>query len=457
MKMRLVLSFVRPGAKPDPTFADAHCAGPGSNLAISYGLQHLGPGPAQQRFTPQRIRGDDEKKSNFIHMPLSLSTLWTDKKKRSLLIQTAVIVALVLFAWTVISNTATNLEKRGIASGIGFLSQPAGFDIVQTLVPWEMSMSHGRVLLIGILNTLLVSVLGIIAATIIGVLMGIARLSDNWLLAKLAATYVEVLRNLPLLLQVYFWYGLTLMWPKVRDSFDIGGVIFVNNRGIELPVPQFQDGAGIVLGALLAAMIGAGLFWHLAGRSAEREERPLPRGLICAGLVIGVPLLAALAQGFPWTWDVPVRKGFNYRGGLSVLPSLVALWFALSTYTACYIAEAVRSGIQSVSRGQHEAALSLGLKPSWTMRLIILPQALRVIVPQLISQYLNLVKNSSLAVAIGYPEIMSVFAGTSLSQTGQAIEIILITMVFYLTVSLTISFFMNIYNRRVALRGEAGQ
>ena len=390
-------------------------------------------------------------------MPLTLSSLWTDRKKRSLLVQAVVIAVLVLFMAMVISNTATNLEKRGIASGFGFLSQPAGFDIVQTLVPWEMSMSHGRVLLIGILNTLLVSILGIIAATILGVLMGIARLSNNWLLARLAAVYVEVLRNLPLLLQVYFWYGVTLMWPKVRDSLDIGGVIFVNNRGIELPVPQFQDGAGVVLGAFVAALIGAGLFWHWAGSAAKRRERTLPRGLICTAIVIGLPLLAALATGFPWVWDVPLRQGFNYRGGVTVLPSLVALWFALSTYTACFIAEAVRSGIQSVSRGQHEAAASLGLKPGWIMRLIVLPQALRVIVPQLISQYLNLVKNSSLAVAIGYPEIMSVFAGTSLSQTGQAVEIILITMVFYLTVSLTISFFMNIYNRRVALRGEAAR
>lgn len=386
-------------------------------------------------------------------MPTSLLTLWTDKKKRSLLIQTAVIAGLVLFAAMVVSNTAANLEKRGISSGLGFLSQPAGFDIVQTLVPWEMSMSHGRVLLIGILNTLLVSVLGIIAATILGVAIGVARLSDNWLLARLAATYVEILRNLPLLLQVYFWYGMTLLWPKVRESLDIGGVIFINNRGVELPVPHFQEGSGVVLGALLVAIAGTCLFWRWAGREAVSARLPLPRGVISVALVIGVPLLAALATGFPWEWDVPVRKGFNYRGGMTVLPSLVALWFALATYTASYIAEGVRSGIQSVSRGQREAALSLGLRQSWTMRLIILPQALRVIVPQLISQYLNLVKNSSLAVAIGYPEIMSIFAGTSLSQTGQAVEIILITMVFYLTVSLTISFFMNIYNRRVALRG----
>lgn len=386
-------------------------------------------------------------------MPTSLSTLWTDKKKRGLLVQGAVIVVLALFIAMVVSNTATNLESRGITSGLGFLSQPAGFDIAQTLVPWEMSMSHGRVLLIGILNTLLVSVLGVIAATILGVSIGIARLSDNWLLSKLATTYVEVLRNLPLLLQVYFWYGITLLWPKVRDSLDIGGVMFVNNRGIELPVPQFQDGSEVVLGAIIVAAGAALAFWRWAGSAAKREGRLLPRAWIAAGLLIGLPLLAAAFTGFPWEWDVPVRKGFNFRGGLSILPSLVALWFALSTYTACYIAEGVRSGIQSVSRGQREAAFSLGLKPSWTMRIIVLPQALRVIVPQLISQYLNLVKNSSLAVAIGYPEIMSIFAGTSLSQTGQAVEIILITMVFYLTVSLFISLCMNIYNRRVALRG----
>lgn len=386
-------------------------------------------------------------------MPTPFSTLWTDKKKRSALIQGAVIVALAVFIALIVSNTASNLERRGITSGLGFLSEPAGFDIVQTLVPWDMSMSHGRVLLIGILNTLLVSVLGIIAATFLGVAIGIARLSDNWLLAKLAGAYVEVLRNLPLLLQVYFWYGITLLWPKVRDSLDLGGVVFINNRGIELPVPQFQDGSEIILGALVVAAAGAVAYWRWAGGGADGSGRRKSRVWVSAGLVIGLPFLAALVTGFPWEWDVPVRKGFNYRGGMTILPSLVALWFALATYTACYIAEAVRSGIQSVARGQREAALSLGLKPGWTMRIIILPQALRVIVPQLISQYLNLVKNSSLAVAIGYPEIMSIFAGTSLSQTGQAVEIILMTMMFYLTVSLVISFGMNIYNKRVALRG----
>lgn len=390
-------------------------------------------------------------------MPTALTTLWSDRKKRALLIQGLVIALLVLFVSLIVSNTAANLEKRGITSGLGFLSQPAGFDIVQTLVPWEMSMSHGWVLLIGILNTLLVSVLGIIAATVIGVIVGVARLSDNWLVSRLAATYVEILRNLPLLLQVYFWYGMTLLWPKVRESIDIGGVIFINNRGIELPKMQFQDGAEMILAAVFAAMMLASVFWKWAGETTIEESAEGPRvarrGAITALILIGLPLFAMVMTGFPWEWDVPARKGFNYRGGMSILPSLVALWFALATYTACYIAEAVRSGIQSVSRGQREAAFSLGLKPSWTMRIIVLPQALRVILPQMISQYLNLVKNSSLAVAIGYPEIMSVFAGTSLSQTGQAVEIILITMMFYLTVSLTISFFMNIYNKRVALRG----
>jgi general L-amino acid transport system permease protein len=394
-------------------------------------------------------------------MPTALTSIWTDRKKRAFLIQGLVLVVLVFVVGTIVSNTATNLEKRGITSGLGFLSQPAGFDIVQTLVPWEMSMSHGRVLLIGILNTLLVSVLGIIAATIIGVTIGIARLSDNWLISRLAGTYVEILRNLPLLLQVYFWYGMTLLWPKVRESFDIGGVIFVNNRGIELPVPRFQDGAELILASLFAAVMLASVFWKWAGEVTGEGPRRLPfnlpRGLLTLVILIGIPVLMAALTGFPWEWDVPTRKGFNYRGGLTILPSLVALWFALATYTACYIGETVRSGIQSVSRGQREAALSLGLRPSWIMRIIVLPQALRVILPQMISQYLNLVKNSSLAVAIGYPEIMSVFAGTSLSQTGQAVEIILITMMFYLTVSLTISFFMNIYNKRVALRGGVAQ
>jgi len=246
---------------------------------------------------------------------------------------------------------------------------------------------------------------------------------------------------------------MTLMWPKVRQPIDIGGFIFINNRGVELPKPIWQDGSGYVGLAIVVGVVGLAFFrrWERARR--ELTGKALPVGLISLGLLLGLPLLVALVLGFPWQWDVPVKKGFNYRGGYTILPSLIALWFALSTYTAAFIAEAVRSGIQAVSKGQREAAASLGLKPGLTMRLIVLPQALRVIVPQLISQYLNLTKNSSLAVAVGYPEIMVVFAGTSLSQTGQAVEIILLTMVFYLSVSLVVSLIMNFYNARVALRG----
>jgi general L-amino acid transport system permease protein len=386
-------------------------------------------------------------------MSAVLTSLWTNKTYRSLIIQVGAVLILFGFVAILVANTASNLEKRGITSGFGFLNQPAGFDIVQTLVPYEMSMSHGRVLLVGILNTLLVSVLGIVTATFIGVSVGISRLSDNWLIARLAGTYVEILRNIPLLLQIYFWYGMTLLWPKVRQSIDIGGVAFINNRGVELPRLVLEEGAGFVGLAFLILIIAGFVFRRWAKGEERKGTLKLPRHWIFFALVLGVPLLVAALMGFPWTFDVPVRGRFNFQGGTTVLPSLIALWFALSTYTAAFIAETVRSGIQAVSRGQREAAASLGLKPSLTMRLVILPQALRVIIPQLISQYLNLTKNSSLAVAVGYPEIMGIFAGTSLSQTGQAVEIILITMMFYLTVSLIVSAVMNVYNRRVALRG----
>lgn len=383
----------------------------------------------------------------------ALTSLWRNKTTRSWIIQSAVVLVLVLVVGLIILNTAANLEKQGIASGFDFLGQPAGFDVVQTLIPYEMSSTHGRVLAVGILNTLLVAIMGIVTATFLGVFIGVSRLSDNWLVAKLAGAYVEILRNLPLLLQIYFWYGMTLMWPKVRQSIDIGGIAFINNRGVELPKPIWEEGSGFVGFAIVLAVIGVIFFRRWEKARHEQTGQALPSGWISLGILIAVPLLVALVLGFPWTWDVPVKKGFNYRGGFSIMPSLIALWFALSTYTAAFIAEAVRSGIQAVSKGQREAAASLGLKPGLTMRLIVLPQALRVIVPQLISQYLNLTKNSSLAVAVGYPEIMVVFAGTSLSQTGQAVEIILLTMVFYLTVSLVVSLIMNVYNTRVALRG----
>lgn len=382
-----------------------------------------------------------------------LQGFWRNKTARAWIIQVVVVALLVLFVAVVVHNTAVNLQKRGIASGFDFLGQPGGFDVAQSLVPFGPTSTHGQVLLVGILNTLLVAVLGIAAATILGVVIGVARLSDNWLVAKLAGAYVETLRNLPLLLQIYFWYGLTLLWPKVRQSIDLGGVAFINNRGVELPAPVFESGSGFIGLAVLVALGGTLYFRRWAWARFEASGQALPVFWLSLLILIGLPLLVALALGFPLHWDIPVKKGFNYQGGLTILPSLIALWFSLATYTGAFIAEAVRSGIQAVSKGQREAAASLGLKPGLTMRLIVLPQALRVIVPQLISQYLNLTKNSSLAVAVGYPEIMSIFAGTTLSQTGQAVEIILLTMVFYLTVSLLVSLVMNIYNARVALRG----
>lgn len=386
-----------------------------------------------------------------------LLSLWTDRKVRGLLVQAVALALVVAFFAFVGRNTALNMEKLGIASGFNFLTQPAGFNVAMSVIPYEMTGSHGRVFLVGAANTLLVSILGIVAATLLGVIIGVSRLSHNWIVAKLATVYVESFRNLPLLFQILFWYGLVLSWPKVRESLSFGDVIFINNRGIEVPLPVFEAGSGIALAALLIGIVASLAFRYWAKKRQQQRGERWPTFWISLGLVIGLPMLVAAGLGFPWVWDIPALKGFNFKGGMTIMTSLVALWFALTIYTSTFIAENVRAGIQAVSEGQWEAAASLGLQPSWTMRFIVLPQALRVIIPPLISQYLNLIKNSSLAVAIGYPDIVNVFSGTTLNQTGQAVEVILMTMAFYLSISLLISMSMNYYNKRVALRGGGGR
>ena len=380
-----------------------------------------------------------------------------DRRLRGAVTQIVVLLALIGFFGFIIHNTAVNLEQRGIASGFGFLGQASGFDVSMSLIDYEPTSTYGRVLLVGALNTLLVSVLGIIAATFLGVALGILRLSDNWLVGRLVMAYVEVVRNVPLLLQILFWYAVTLNLPKVRQSLVLWDSIVLNNRGIYLPKPLFEPGAGLVFGALgLAIVVALGLrVWARARLNKTGKTFPVLSASLV--LIVGLPALVALALGTPWTWDIPRLERFNYRGGFSVIGAFFALWIALSTYTAAFIAEIVRAGIQSVAKGQHEAAAALGLKPDFTMRRVILPQALRVIVPPLTSQYLNLTKNSSLAVAVGYPDIVQVFAGTTLNQTGQAVEVMAITMAFYLTISLLISLGMNIYNRAIALKGANGR
>jgi general L-amino acid transport system permease protein len=378
--------------------------------------------------------------------------LLNDVRIRGVVIQIVVLVLLIAFAAYIVHNTATNLARLGVASGFGFLNNVAGFDIGITLIDYNLMSTNGRAFLVGLLNTLVVSACGIVLATLIGFTIGVLRLSNNWLIARLATVYVESLRNIPLLLQIVFWYfGVLSALPSVRQSLTIGDTIFLNNRGLAVPSPVPEPGFWLVLIALLVGIVAAVGVHRWARRRQERTGQQFPTIRVGLALVIGLPLATAALTGFPLTWDNPQLQGFNFVGGARVLPEFVALLLALSLYTGAFIAEIVRSGIQSVSHGQTEAALALGMKPGNTTRLIIIPQALRVIVPPLTSQYLNLTKNSSLAVVIGYPDLVSVFAGTVLNQTGQAVEVIAITMAVYMTISLLISLFMNWYNRRVRL------
>ncbi|HBM27594.1 MAG TPA: amino acid ABC transporter permease, partial [Halomonas sp.] len=301
-------------------------------------------------------------------------------------------------------------------------------------------------------NTLLVGGLGVIAATLIGFIVGIARLSPNWLIAKLAAAYIETFRNIPLLLQIFFWYFAVLRaLPSARESLAFGEAVFLNVRGLYLPEPLFESGFGLIPVTFVVAIAASITLVIWAKRRQEATGQRIPAYWISFALIFGLPLLVMFVTGVPITWEMPELRGFNFRGGITVIPEFLALWFALSIYTASFIAEIVRSGIQAISHGQTEAAQALSLPRNLVLRLVVIPQALRVIIPPLTSQYLNLIKNSSLATAIGYPDLVSVFAGTTLNQTGQAIEVIAMTMAVYLTISLLVSMFMNWFNARVAL------
>ena len=377
--------------------------------------------------------------------------LLTNKKFRAIVAQVVVVVVLVLFTGFIAHNTAVNLEKRGIATGFGFLGNPAGFDVAFSLIDYNPQMTHSRVYVVGAINTVLIAALGCLTATILGFTIGVLRLSSNWLVSRVAYWYVEILRNIPLLLQIIFWWNILILMPTARESLSFGGIFYLNNKGFQLPKPVFEEGSGIAFVALIvaiAASVGVRIWAH---RRQEATGQIFPVWWTTFGLVIGLPLIALAVTGFPITFEVPVFKGFNFVGGFEISPEMFAMWFALSVYTGAFIAEIVRAGIQAVSWGQTEAASALGLRPNWTMRLIVLPQAMRVITPMLTSQYLTLTKNSSLALAIGYPDLVATFGNTSLNQTGQAIEIIAIVMATYLVFSLLTSVFMNWYNKKVAL------
>jgi len=371
---------------------------------------------------------------------------------RAWLYQIIAIVAVLAVAGYLIHNTIINLANRGITSGFGFLERSAGFGIVQHLIDYTESDTYARVFLVGLTNTLLVSALCIVFASLLGFFIGLARLSDNWLLRKLSNIYIETFRNIPPLLQIFFWYFAVLRnLPGPRQALNAFDLAYVSNRGLYIPWPEYVAGTGPFLTALaLALVIAWGIFRY--NRQHQLKTGQLRRTWpIAIAMLIVFPLVTALFAGSPMHWDIPELRGFNFRGGFVLIPELAALTLALSIYTSSFIAEVIRSGIQSVPHGQHEAARSLGLPHPVTLRQVIIPQAMRVIIPPLTSQYLNIVKNSSLAAAIGYPDMVSLFAGTVLNQTGQAIETIAITMGVYLIISLSISLLMNIYNRKIAL------
>lgn len=384
--------------------------------------------------------------------PGGKSSFINDPKVRSIGLQVIALIVVVFLGWMFVDNASQNLAAQKIATGFGFLDNTAGFGINQTLIPYSETSTYGRAFFVGLLNTILVAVVGIILATVIGFLVGIGRLSKNFVVRLLSTVYVEVLRNLPPLFQILFWYLAVLSaMPNPRQSINILDEVFISNRGVIIPRPIFGDGAGIVLWAIGAAILAVILINYWSRARQEETGRRLPMLPIGLAILILVPLAAMVATGFPITVERPELKGFNFVGGVRVIPEFVALTVALATYTAAFIAENVRAGIQAVSHGQTEAAHSLGLKNSQTLRLVVIPQAMRVIIPPLTSQYLNLTKNSSLAVGIGYPDLVAVFAGTTLNQTGQAIEIIAMTMGVYLLLSIITSVIMNAYNKRVAL------
>ncbi len=379
--------------------------------------------------------------------------LLNDPKFRSYIFQGVLVVFLAWLVWSMVNNAAINLKNAGVASGFGFLSNPAGFGLnFSPFIDYSETSSFLDVYWVGLQNTLILAVVGIFFATLIGFIVGVARLSNNWVINRMAYVYVEVMRNIPLLLQIFIWYkGVLAALPGKRNSLDWGFLGQLNAAGLYAPKPVFAEGAGLIGWALLVAVaITFGINRWAKQRQVKTGER-FPVFWTGLGLVIVLPLLAYFATGMPVSFEYPAQGNFGPRGGMQIIPEFIALLIALSTYTAAFIAEIVRAGILAVNKGQTEASYALGLRPGQTLRLNIIPQAMRVIIPPLTSQYLNLTKNSSLAVAIAYPDLTAIFAGTALNQTGQAVEIIGMTMLTYLAISLVTSLFMNWYNAKMSL------
>jgi len=380
---------------------------------------------------------------------------FSDEKFRSIFFQTLVIGLFALGIYFIVTTTAYNLEKRNIATGWRFLSDPAGFDIsFSPFLDFKSTDTHLKVYFVGVLNTLLVSVCGCIAATILGFIIGIVRLSSNWLLSRVAYCYVEFTRNVPLLLQIILWYSVLIQLPRIKQALEFLDIFFISNRGIYSPRPVFENGFSYVFIAFILSLISSYILKSWAKKRQDITGKQFPVITSSFGMIVLLPLLLFFIIGSPLSFDYPALKGFNFKGGMVIRPEFIAMFLALTIYTAAFISETVRSGILSVTKGQREASGSLGLKKSWIMRLVIIPQALRVIVPPLTSQYLNLTKNSSLGIAVGYADLVHGFGGISLNQTGQAIECMIIVMATYLTISLTISLFMNIYNRSIQFKDK---
>jgi general L-amino acid transport system permease protein len=383
---------------------------------------------------------------------VSKSSFINDPKVRGIFYQVLVGIIVIVLAIWIGRNTVENLRAQGKTTGFDFLGDIAKFDIFFTLIPYSRASTYFDAFVVGLLNTILVAVIGIILATIVGFFLGIARLSNNWIIARLATIYVETARNIPLLLQLFFWYFSVLKaMPSVKQSFEWFGAIVLNQRGLYVPSPQPDDRFIFVIIAALVAIASIFVIRSWAKRRLMATGERFPVLWTSLALLIVLPAIVWFASGTNLQFEYPTLQGFNYKGGLSLPPEFVALLIGLTLYTAAFIGEIVRAGIQAVNKGQTEAAQSLGLKDGDRLRLVIIPQAMRVIVPPLTSQYLNLTKNSSLAVAIGYPELVSVFMGTTLNQSGRYLEVVFITMLVYLTLSLATSAFMNWYNARVAL------
>ena len=394
--------------------------------------------------------------STIATRPPAKASLVNDPKVRGIVYQVVLVGLLVGLIWAAASNAIDNLRAAKIASGFGFLDSTSGFDVGQTLISYSATSTYGRAFLVGLLNTLLVAAIGIVLATFLGFLVGVARLSPNWIVARVATVYVEVIRNLPLLLQLLFWYIAVLRaLPEPRASLNAGIGVFLNNRGLYMPRPIVAPDSWLLLASLAFGIVAAIVYAVGAKRKQAATGVQSPIGRATLGFVVGLPLLVwallALFGTNPISFDFPQQTRFNLNGGLQVFPEFVALTLGLTIYTAAFIAEIVRAGILAVSKGQTEAANALGLRSGPTLKLVVIPQAMRVIIPPLTSQYLNLTKNSSLAVVIGYPDLVQVFMGTVLNQTGQAIECVAMTMAVYLTISIVTATIMNEYNRRKAL------